>query len=232
MRGAVAVYAWVLDEPANRAFAEKRGYTPSRSGALPPSRPGARHPAAPSGAPGRRGTAHGRRLRRRPAAAVRGGRGVHGGRTERRPDRVHGLRGLAAADLEPPRSRPGADLGRGGRRPARGVQRGPHRRRHPLLVGDDGHRARLPRPGPGQARQERLPAPRPRRRLHGGVHRQRRRTTARCWRSTNGSATRSAPRRYGMSASSVDAAVESSWSRRAGRRSVTRRTSSATTAPA
>ncbi|MET7858572.1 GNAT family N-acetyltransferase [Streptomyces sp. NPDC005318] len=29
--GAVAVYTWVLDEPANRAFAEKRGYTPSRS---------------------------------------------------------------------------------------------------------------------------------------------------------------------------------------------------------
>ncbi|WP_328628422.1 GNAT family N-acetyltransferase [Streptomyces sp. NBC_00353] len=28
--GAVAVYTWVLDEPANRVFAEKRGYTPSR----------------------------------------------------------------------------------------------------------------------------------------------------------------------------------------------------------
>ncbi|MFF1833994.1 GNAT family N-acetyltransferase [Streptomyces sp. NPDC058231] len=28
--GAVSVHTWVLDEPANRAFAEKRGYTPSR----------------------------------------------------------------------------------------------------------------------------------------------------------------------------------------------------------
>ncbi|WP_406380463.1 GNAT family N-acetyltransferase [Streptomyces sp. NBC_01618] len=44
--GAVAVYSWVLDTPANRAFAEKRGYAPSRSahflrldlagGSLPP----------------------------------------------------------------------------------------------------------------------------------------------------------------------------------------------------
>ncbi|WP_327734739.1 GNAT family N-acetyltransferase [Streptomyces nojiriensis] len=30
-RGAVDVYAWVLDEPAHRAFAERRGYHPSRS---------------------------------------------------------------------------------------------------------------------------------------------------------------------------------------------------------
>ncbi|MFB6563592.1 MULTISPECIES: GNAT family N-acetyltransferase [unclassified Streptomyces] len=30
-RGAVDVYAWVLDEPAPRAFAERRGYLPSRS---------------------------------------------------------------------------------------------------------------------------------------------------------------------------------------------------------
>ncbi|MEU8436546.1 GNAT family N-acetyltransferase [Streptomyces sp. NPDC029216] len=29
--GAVDVYAWVLDEPANRAFAERHGYRPSRS---------------------------------------------------------------------------------------------------------------------------------------------------------------------------------------------------------
>jgi GNAT superfamily N-acetyltransferase len=29
--GATAVYTWVLDEPANRAFAEHRGYRPSRS---------------------------------------------------------------------------------------------------------------------------------------------------------------------------------------------------------
>ncbi|MFE7326151.1 GNAT family N-acetyltransferase [Streptomyces sp. NPDC057565] len=28
--GAVAIYTWVLDEPANRVFAEKRGYSPSR----------------------------------------------------------------------------------------------------------------------------------------------------------------------------------------------------------
>ncbi|KJY46117.1 acetyltransferase [Streptomyces sp. NRRL S-444] len=44
--GAVSTYAWVLDEPAPRAFAERRGYRPSRSahflrldlarGALPP----------------------------------------------------------------------------------------------------------------------------------------------------------------------------------------------------
>ncbi|MEU4726917.1 GNAT family N-acetyltransferase [Streptomyces sp. NPDC023588] len=30
-RGAVDTYAWVLDEPAHRAFAERRGYRPSRS---------------------------------------------------------------------------------------------------------------------------------------------------------------------------------------------------------
>ncbi|MEV7446335.1 GNAT family N-acetyltransferase [Streptomyces sp. NPDC091204] len=30
-RGAVDAYAWVLDEPAHRAFAERRGYRPSRS---------------------------------------------------------------------------------------------------------------------------------------------------------------------------------------------------------
>ncbi|MFF2791058.1 GNAT family N-acetyltransferase [Streptomyces sp. NPDC058049] len=30
-RGALAVYAWVLDEPAPRAFAERHGYRPSRS---------------------------------------------------------------------------------------------------------------------------------------------------------------------------------------------------------
>ncbi|MFF2329305.1 MULTISPECIES: GNAT family N-acetyltransferase [unclassified Streptomyces] len=44
--GALAVFTWVLDTPANRAFAEKRGYTPSRpahflhldlaAGSLPP----------------------------------------------------------------------------------------------------------------------------------------------------------------------------------------------------
>ncbi|MFI9629776.1 GNAT family N-acetyltransferase [Streptomyces sp. NPDC052042] len=47
--GARAIYSWVLDTPSNRAFAEKRGYAPSRSahflrldltnGSLPP-RPG------------------------------------------------------------------------------------------------------------------------------------------------------------------------------------------------
>ncbi|MER6997291.1 GNAT family N-acetyltransferase [Streptomyces sp. NPDC000410] len=46
--GATAVYSWVLDDPANRAFAERRGYRPSRSahflrldlagGTLPPLR--------------------------------------------------------------------------------------------------------------------------------------------------------------------------------------------------
>ncbi|MER5850245.1 GNAT family N-acetyltransferase [Streptomyces sp. NPDC002012] len=44
--GALAIYTWVLDTPSNRAFAEKRGYAPSRSahflhldlanGSLPP----------------------------------------------------------------------------------------------------------------------------------------------------------------------------------------------------
>ncbi|MFF3628277.1 GNAT family N-acetyltransferase [Streptomyces sp. NPDC002164] len=51
--GARTVYTWVLDTPSNRAFAEKRGYAPSRSahflrldlagGALPP------RPAVPAG---------------------------------------------------------------------------------------------------------------------------------------------------------------------------------------
>lgn len=51
--GARTVYTWVLDTPSNRAFAEKRGYAPSRSahflrldlagGALPPG------PAVPAG---------------------------------------------------------------------------------------------------------------------------------------------------------------------------------------
>ena len=87
-----------------------------------------------------------------------------------------------------------------------------------------GTAARLPRPGPGQARQERLPAPRPRRRATRRRSPATTPATARCSRSTSGSATRSARRRYGMSANSADRALRrASWSRRAARRSVTRR---------
>ena len=50
---------------------------------------------------------------------------------------------------------------RRGRRPPGGVQRGPHRRRHPLRHRDDRHRPRLPRPRPGQARQEPTPCTAP-----------------------------------------------------------------------
>ncbi len=82
--GATKLFAWNLDEPGNRAFAESMRTTP----AAPPTSSvstGGRHPAAaPEPAAGRR-TAQGLGLRRRPALPVRPGRGDHGGRTRRHP---------------------------------------------------------------------------------------------------------------------------------------------------
>ncbi|CAM5506176.1 Mycothiol acetyltransferase [Streptomyces hirsutus] len=133
--GATRLFAWVLDEPGNRAFAERHAYRASRAahflrldlanGTLPPLQD------PPPGVELRTGSD----FADDPRAAVRTGRGDDGRRTERWGNGAHRLRGLAGGDLEAPAVQPRADLGGGGGRPARRLLRGPHGRRHPVRHG-------------------------------------------------------------------------------------------------
>ena len=129
------VYAWVLDEPENRAFAERHGYRAEPLRALPAPGPGERH-AAPAAGAARRASncappptspttrARCSRLDAEATADEPSDIGAEFDDYER----------LARAHLEPPAARPRADHGRRWSTAARRLQRGPHGRRHPLCV--------------------------------------------------------------------------------------------------
>ncbi len=160
--GATRLFTWVLDEPGNRAFAERHGYRAGRSAHF------LRLDLAGAALPPRQDPPPGVELRTasdfaddpRPLFALDAETSA-----DEPGDIPHEFTDYQAWLREtwhhPPVQR-GTDHGRARRRPPGGLQRGPHGRRNPLRHRDDGHRRRLPRSRSRQARQERLPAPRPR----------------------------------------------------------------------